>query len=325
MAAPVRLAILGGTGHWGAVIAKTLREDLGARAQIVTIVGSEAGARHDHFWQDTLDQSAGLSLDAVVVASVPHVHAPQVALALDRGLPVFVEKPLTLSAVDAAVITEAARRAGRPVLVDLVHLFSPAYRALKSALVDLEITRLVSWGGGPGPVRTDWPTQEPALWDYAPHELAFVLDIIGPPAAIRAERAPLESGAPTGARNYALTHDGLSARALSCCGSGFAKKRRQLQVWARRGPAAPMIMHLLDAWAREPLLIGPKPDELRSAGLLPAVKPLTAALTTFLDAVGGESLALDVAQRTLDQAAQSVTLLECCSSTLSAESAGRTS
>jgi len=51
-------------------------------------------------------------LDAVVVSTADHTHAPATLAALERGLDVYCEKPLTHTVREARAVAEAARRHG---------------------------------------------------------------------------------------------------------------------------------------------------------------------------------------------------------------------
>jgi predicted dehydrogenase len=56
-------------------------------------------------------------LDAVIVASTPNVHFAQVKAALERGLHVLVEKPMTFTAAEARELVELAARKGLQLLI----------------------------------------------------------------------------------------------------------------------------------------------------------------------------------------------------------------
>lgn len=70
------------------------------------------------------DLLARSDLDGIVIATPSGAHAPQAIAALERGLAVFCQKPLTRTAAEAERVLEAARRADRLVDVDF------SYRAL---------------------------------------------------------------------------------------------------------------------------------------------------------------------------------------------------
>ncbi len=62
-------------------------------------------------YRELLDAEAG-RIDAVVVATADHHHAPATIRAIRRGLHVYCEKPLTHTVQEARVIAEAAREHG---------------------------------------------------------------------------------------------------------------------------------------------------------------------------------------------------------------------
>ena len=66
----------------------------------------------------------GNDLDGVVIATPSGAHAQQAIAALERGLAVFCQKPLTRTAAESARVLEAAQRADRPLGVDF------SYRAM---------------------------------------------------------------------------------------------------------------------------------------------------------------------------------------------------
>ena len=67
------------------------------------------GARIYVDWQELLDRE---DLAALVVCTPPLSHRAPAIAALDRGLPVYLEKPIARTAEDAAAIVAAAERTG---------------------------------------------------------------------------------------------------------------------------------------------------------------------------------------------------------------------
>lgn len=65
-----------------------------------------------------LEEARELALDGVVIATPNALHAQQALHALERGLPVFVQKPLGRSAAEVSAILKRARQADRLVAVD---------------------------------------------------------------------------------------------------------------------------------------------------------------------------------------------------------------
>ena len=81
----------------------------------------------------TFDELLEQELDGVVIATPSALHAEQAIAALDRGLAVFCQKPLALSAAEAREVADAARRADRLLGVDLSYRFTEAARCVRDA------------------------------------------------------------------------------------------------------------------------------------------------------------------------------------------------
>ena len=124
-------------------------------------------------WRQVVDPAL---VDAVVVATPPALHVPMARAALAAGLPVLVEKPLTLDCAEAESLEELVASRGGLVMVDHTHLFHPAYRKLKEIAPTFGTVRAVhSEAGNHGPFRRDTPV----LWDWGAHDVAMCLDLIG--------------------------------------------------------------------------------------------------------------------------------------------------
>ena len=70
-------------------------------------------------------------LDAVVICLPPALHSRAAVAGFARGLHVYVEKPLAISAGDGRGMLDAWRRAGTVGMVGFNHRFHPLARALK--------------------------------------------------------------------------------------------------------------------------------------------------------------------------------------------------
>ena len=124
-------------------------------------------------WQDALTNS---EIEGVIIASPPATHYAIAAGALEAGKAVLVEKPLVLDVTDAQRLLSLTRKYKGRVLVDHTHLFNPAYRRLRELLADAGSIRTISsHGGGGGPFRRG----HPVLWDWASHDVAMCLDMLG--------------------------------------------------------------------------------------------------------------------------------------------------
>jgi predicted dehydrogenase len=69
---------------------------------------------------------SAVEVDALIIATPPADHAPDALLAMQHGLPVLCEKPLTEDLEQALVLAEASQRTGAPLLVGMNFRYAPA-------------------------------------------------------------------------------------------------------------------------------------------------------------------------------------------------------
>ena len=190
---PVRLGLVG-FGRWGRI----LMRNMAAHPKVVPValasrqpdIAAELpeGCQVVDDWRKLLD----LDLGGLVVASPPASHAEIAMAALERGLPLLMEKPLTLSVAEARLVAATGTSL---VMVDHIHLFSPAWRRLKALVPSLgPVLSLAGVAGNHGPYRADTPV----LWDWGTHDVAMILDLVGGTPdrlrAVRTERRELPEG-----------------------------------------------------------------------------------------------------------------------------------
>jgi predicted dehydrogenase len=84
----------------------------------------------DATYADHAQLLEGATLDAVVISSPAQTHAEATLDALDRGLHVFVEKPMCITLADADRIVEAQRRASKVVQVGYMKRFDRAWERM---------------------------------------------------------------------------------------------------------------------------------------------------------------------------------------------------
>ena len=82
-------------------------------------------------WRELLDQA---ELDAVVISTPNNLHAQPTIAALERGLHVLVEKPLTLTNQEAQAMIQAAQKAQRVLMVGYNSRGMTSWRAVKRVL-----------------------------------------------------------------------------------------------------------------------------------------------------------------------------------------------
>lgn len=143
------------------------------------------------------------SLDALIVCTPSGVHRDPVLAALERGVPVFVEKPLARHPADAAAMADAAERTGTVCAVAYQWRAVEALEPLAAALRDDPVALLLSQGIGTSQSRPWW--SDPALsggivFERASHHIDLQRAVAGEVGAVRALRGdvPLAGGAPGG-------------------------------------------------------------------------------------------------------------------------------
>lgn len=131
----IRIGVIGVSGRGGANLAGVRSEEIVALcdADAGRLRGAAAGfPRAATFidWREMLEQD----LDAVVISTPDHQHAPPTTRALAKKLPVYCEKPLTHTVAEARRVRELARAAGVATQMGTQHHECPAYLRAKEIL-----------------------------------------------------------------------------------------------------------------------------------------------------------------------------------------------
>jgi predicted dehydrogenase len=134
---PAHLGVgLVGCGAFGAYVLDAVADLPGLRIAAVadadTPRAQALAGRHGAAVCDGLDALlAREDVHVVAIATPPHTHADLTIRALRAGRHVFCEKPLALTAADAARAGDAARESGRVLVVDHVLRYNPLLRAVQ--------------------------------------------------------------------------------------------------------------------------------------------------------------------------------------------------
>ena len=162
-----------------------------ATTYVLDILAKYTGVRTFPELDAALD---AVELDAVVIATPSRLHAPMVRAAIARGVHVFCEKPLTLSAAESLELTELAERAGLVTQVGYHNRFVGAFREVKR-LLDLgaigRVTHMHAEAYGPVVLKSKgstWRSKRTegggCLYDYAAHPLDLLSWYAGAPRAV---------------------------------------------------------------------------------------------------------------------------------------------
>jgi len=125
-------------------------------------------------WRKLLDREHA-NVDAVTISTPDHMHAPITLAAMERGLAVYTQKPLTRTVHEARSLAEAAKRAGVATQMGNQHHSGRGYRTLveivRKGLIG-KVREAHAWSNRP-----IWPQgiDRPAGADPVPETLAWDL------------------------------------------------------------------------------------------------------------------------------------------------------
>jgi predicted dehydrogenase len=133
-------------------------------------------------------------MDAVIIATPTRLHAPMVRAALENGLDVFCEKPLTLSASESQELSWLAEERGAVTQVGYHNRFVGAFQEVKR-LLDAgaigRVTHVLAEAYGPVVLKakgSTWRSQRTegggCLYDYAAHPLDLLSWYFGAPRGV---------------------------------------------------------------------------------------------------------------------------------------------
>lgn len=170
----IRIGLVG-CGRWGRFVLRDLVA-LGSEVTVAVRSGEGRAAAGDGGAArvvDTVDDLA--EVEGIVVVTPTNTHAQVVESALQHGVPVFVEKPLTNELATAERLAEAA--AARLFVMDKWR-YHPGIELLGELARDGELGRVI----GLRTSRLGWGNPHhdvDGVWVLAPHELSIGLEILG--------------------------------------------------------------------------------------------------------------------------------------------------
>ncbi len=152
---PLRVAIVG--AGWIAADHRAVLRNLGHELIAVCDVDRERAEQLAHgearVYEDWHKLLEAEELDALWVSTPPLHHAEPTIAALERGLPVYLEKPIARTAEDALAIVAAWERTGTVCAVGYQWHATEALERLKDELADQELAILLGTSIGPTAAR----------------------------------------------------------------------------------------------------------------------------------------------------------------------------
>jgi predicted dehydrogenase len=173
-----------GLGYWGPNLARNFDSLPGSELRwIVDLSEDQLDRMRDRFPDSRTTASleealADPEVDAVSIATPVPTHAHVAIQCLEAGKHVFVEKPLAESAADAEAVLNAAREAGRTLMVGHLLEYHPGLEQLK-ALADSGELGSIRYIYGNRLNLGKLRAEENALWSLGAHDVSVVLRLAG--------------------------------------------------------------------------------------------------------------------------------------------------
>ena len=182
----MRVALIG-CGDWGRHI---LRDLVTLGCEVPVVARSDASRRRAGEGGASMIVDASHALppvDGIVIATPIARHLQTIDEVIDRGVPLFIEKPVATS---ADVLRRLDARAGGRLFVMHKWRYHPGVEYLRDLARSMELGPIVSLAL----TRSHWGNRHldtDIVWVLAPHDLSIVLEILGeipPPRWAIAER-----------------------------------------------------------------------------------------------------------------------------------------
>ena len=282
----IRLGLIG-AGPWGRNYIDTIRALDGVALTRLASRNPESAALAGpdcEITQDWREMLADGGLDGVIIATPPALHAEMTLAAIDLGVAVLVEKPMTLNLAEAETILERAQSRGAIVRVDHIHLYSAAWEALKREAEGLGPLRtIIAEAGSKGPDHS----RTPVLWNWGSHDVAMCIDLLGRlPEKATARR--LENRGPEEGKGetLALSLDFGGVTASITIGDILAEKKRLFTATFEEGELVYDDMKDVKLRRRDaPWQADPVSDDRGHSVSLADGRPLDRAVLAFAAAI----------------------------------------
>ncbi len=173
-----------GAGYWGPNLIRAFSELPQVSVDVVADLDDMALARlrarnpRVESFTTNVEDVYDRGLDALVVATPAETHHGLAREALESGLDVFVEKPLTTRSAEAVELVNLATERERILMVGHIVEYNPAVTALREMMSSGELGDIRYLDG----VRAGLGLFDPksnVLWDLGPHEISMFALLLG--------------------------------------------------------------------------------------------------------------------------------------------------
>ncbi len=167
-----------GVGRWGLKILNTIMEIDDVTISCVT---SSRKTIYDFIpkgclvyqkWDEMIKHP---DLDGIIISTPPSSHYEIAKSSMLKGIPVLVEKPLTLSTKEAFDLKVISNERKTILMTEFTQVYNPKFTQLKKSLNLIgEISHVRTEASNFGPIRNDTPV----LWDWGSHELSILITLL---------------------------------------------------------------------------------------------------------------------------------------------------
>ena len=171
-----------GTGNWGVNLVQNFNE-IGVLAGIADSLEINRNRAKEinsnvEVYESATDLIQSNNYDAVAIATPAHTHYQIAKSAMESGLDVFLEKPMTLDSIEAEDLIQIAEDNDRTLMVGHLLLYQPAIKYLKEALDSNLIGTVYSMHQRRSKLGRARAIEN-VLWSFGVHDVAVLLYLSG--------------------------------------------------------------------------------------------------------------------------------------------------
>ncbi|MGM0587766.1 MAG: Gfo/Idh/MocA family protein [Bacteroidota bacterium] len=194
MSADCKVAVVG-CGYWGPKLVRNFTSILHKNMHSVVDIDparlESVKATYPHLQSYTSMEEliAQAPIDAVAIATPVHTHFELARQAIEQGLHVLIEKPMTHSVETSLRLMELAAEHEVTLMVDHTFIYNPAVQKIRSLVESGELGELYYFDS----VRVNlglFQHDVNVIWDLAPHDISIMNYVLGQlPEAVSAHAA----------------------------------------------------------------------------------------------------------------------------------------
>lgn len=166
-----------GAGKWGQNYLRAIKKIPGAEIKYVCSSPESLQRLPSEYIkiENYKDLTEKKDIDGIIIAVPASKHYELAEFFLEENKPILLEKPMVISLDQAKKLKEIFERKKSRILVGHVFLYNPAFQKFVEKVSEMkDIHNLELIGCDYGPVRDDVS----ALWDWGPHDISMVLEIV---------------------------------------------------------------------------------------------------------------------------------------------------